>query len=583
MEPKEILQKAEKYILMEEHPVFLEEVKQLIADNNIKELSERFWRDLDFGTGGMRGLIGGGDNRINTYVIRKATQGLANYIISHVPASERAVAISFDSRHYSDVFAEEAALVLAANDIRVWLTPALRATPFLSYAVRELGCCAGIMVTASHNPAGYNGYKVYWSDGAQVVPPHDKGIITEVRSVSGKVAAMNRTEAEQKNLLKMTDSNLDNAYRSMVSGQSLNSDLIRKQGKNIKVIYTPLHGTGTFHVEGVFKSMGIPLITVPQQREPDGDFPTVKYPNPETAEALQMGLELARREKADLLMATDPDSDRLGIAVPEGDEWVLLTGNQLGALLTDYIFRTLKEKGQLPANPAFINTVVTSEFQNRIAESYGAASFRVLTGFKYIGEKIRQFEADSTYSYVFGGEESYGFLVGTSVRDKDAVSAAAMTAEMALWNLNRGMTVMEHLKELWSKFGYWQELLISREFQGQAGVETMNALMSSLRSAPPADIAGKPVSLMRDYQEGTTLDMSSGKKERDIQLPSSNVLQFVLQDGSIITARPSGTEPKIKFYASCYVDKARELEQARAEVSRYFQDLEVWLNGIMEN
>ncbi len=448
MTHEEILKKARAYMELEEHPVFLEEVGKLVEERNFSELSERFWRELDFGTGGMRGLIGGGDNRMNTCVIRKATQGLANYIISHVPEDERAVAISFDSRHYSDVFAEEAALVLAANNIRVWLSPRLRATPFLSYAVRQLGCCAGIMVTASHNPAAYNGYKVYWSDGAQVVPPHDKGIIAEVRRVSGKVAAMKRSEAEKRGLLKMTGSGLDEAYHNMVVAQSLQPELVKENGRDIKVIYTPLHGTGTFHVEAVLGAMGIPVTTVPGQREPDGDFPTVKYPNPEMADALEMGLALAREEKADLLMATDPDSDRLGIAVPDGSEWVLLSGNQLGALLTDYIFRSLREQGQLPANPAFVNTIVTSEFQNSIAASYGAACFRVLTGFKYIGEKIRQFEADSTFRYVFGGEESYGYLVGTEVRDKDAVSAAAMTAEMALWNRQRGMSVMAHLKEL---------------------------------------------------------------------------------------------------------------------------------------
>jgi len=578
MTNEELRRKAERYMELEENPDFRDEVSALLDAGDAEELSDRFWRELDFGTGGLRGVIGGGDNRMNTYVVRKATQGLANYIIGHVAEQERGVVVACDSRRYSDVFAEEVARVMAANGIKTWLFSSLRPTPVLSFAVRRLGACVGIMVTASHNPAEYNGYKVFWSDGAQVVPPHDTGIITEVRKVSGPVEAMDRSAAQERGLIRIIDEEVDGPYHDMVVAQSLNPELIRQRGHELKVVYTPLHGTGTVPVETVLGRLGLEVITVPEQREPDGDFPTVDYPNPEMAPALEMALNLARREDADLVMATDPDADRLGIAVPEDGRWNLVTGNQLGAMLTDYIFRTMKEQGSLPANPAFVNTIVTSEFQNAIADSYGATSFRVLTGFKYIGEKIRQFEADNAHTYVFGGEESYGYLVGTAVRDKDAVSAASMTAELALWNRSRGKTVMDHLKELWARFGYWEEMLISRNFKGQQGQETMASLMESLRSDPPKDIAGVAVNAVRDYRDGTTRNMDGGESVRDIHLPSSNVLQFVLADGSLVTARPSGTEPKIKFYASCRYADGSDAPAAHQALGRLFSGIEDWVN-----
>ena len=573
----EIRNRAEEYLKLEEHPDFADEIRRLLESGDDEELNDRFWRELDFGTGGLRGIIGGGNNRINPYVIRKATQGLANYIISRVAREEWGVAIACDSRNFSPEFAEEAARVLAANGIKAWLFTSLRPTPVLSYAVRQLGACAGIMVTASHNPAAYNGYKVFWADGAQVVPPHDKGIIAEVRKVSGAVDAMDRAEAEKAGLIIPVDREVDGPYQDMVIGQSLNPAMVKESGTDLKVVYSPLHGAGTIPVETVLGELGIRVITVPEQREPDGDFPTVDFPNPEIAPALKMSLDLAGKENADLVMATDPDADRLGIAVPDNGKWILVSGNQLGALLADYIFRSRKEQGQLPANPAFVNTIVTSEFQNRIADSYGATSFRVLTGFKYIGEKIRQFEAEDTYAYVFGGEESYGYLVGTSVRDKDAVSAASMTAEMALWNRSRGKSVMDHLKELWARHGYWQEMLISRDFKGQSGQETMESLMTALREDPPAEIAGVGVLSMRDYRDGTTRNIADKSVQQDIHLPSSNVLQYVLEDGSLVTARPSGTEPKIKFYASCRSDKGTEPEAAAADLADMFEGIDKWV------
>lgn len=581
MKENEIQAKANTYLELEENSVFREEVRSLLDSGNLSELNERFWQELDFGTGGLRGVIGGGNNRINTYTIRKATQGLANYIISHLPAEERGVVIAYDSRHYSDVFAEEAARVMAANGIKAWLFTSLRPTPVLSFAVRQLAACAGIMVTASHNPAKYNGYKVFWSDGAQVVPPHDKGIIGEVRKVTSRVAAMERGKAERAGLIIPIDSKIDDAYRTMVVKQSLNPALVKTHGSTLKIAYSPLHGVGAVPVESVLGELGLTVMTVPEQREPDGDFPTVEFPNPEIAPALAMALDLAKKENANLVMATDPDADRLGIAIPDGDDWCLLSGNRLGALLADYIFRTCKETGRLPANPAFVNTIVTSEFQNRIADYYGVTSFRVLTGFKYIGEKIRQFEADNLHSYVFGGEESYGYLVGTAVRDKDAVSAAAMTAEMALWNQQRGMTLLNHLEELWGRFGYYDETLISRTFESQEGQKLMSGLMESLRANPPKSIASIQVDEMRDFRDGTTWKSASGQSKKDIVLPSSNVLQFVLADGSLVTARPSGTEPKIKFYASCRSVKGDNIPAAREELERKFTGIQEWVNTLI--
>jgi len=578
MTNEEIRAKAETYLKHEENQIFRDEVTELLKAEDWEQLSDRFWRELDFGTGGLRGLIGGGDNRMNTYVIRKATQGLANYILSHVAESERGVVIAYDSRRFSDLFAEEAARVMAANHIRTWLFTSLRPTPELSFAVRQFGACAGIMVTASHNPAAYNGYKVFWSDGAQVVPPHDKGIIGEVRNVTGDVPAMERMEADKAGLIISVDREVDEPYHDMVVGQSLNPDLVKAEGQNLKVVFTPLHGTGLVPVETVLGRLGIDVVTVPEQREPDGNFPTISFPNPEMAPALKMALDLAKDQDADLVMATDPDADRLGIAVPDGGEWKLISGNQLGSMLADYIFRTRKSQGRLPANPAFVNTIVTSEIQNRIAESYGATCFRVLTGFKYIGEKIRQFEADNTYSYVFGGEESYGFLVGTAVRDKDAVSAASMTAEMALWNRNRGKSVMDHLRELWARFGFWKEILISRDFEGQKGQDIMASLMDSLREDPPKDIASVAIESMRDFRNGTTMKISDGSVAKDIMLPSSDVLQFVLADGSLVTARPSGTEPKVKFYASCRSDLGSDPAAAEGELDGLFSGIENWVN-----
>ena len=579
----EIQSKARDYIRFEENEGFRKEMEDLLSSGNEQELSDRFYTDLSFGTGGLRGVIGAGYNRMNTYVVRRATKGLAEYIVKTVPAESASVVIAYDSRNYSDVFALEAALVLCTEGVKVYLFESLRPTPELSYALRELKAVSGIVVTASHNPPEYNGYKVYWDDGGQIVPPHDKGIIDQVREVSGKIPVITEKEARDKGLLVTIGKEIDDKFVEMIKGYSLNPELMMREGKNLKVVYTPLHGTGTMLVERILSEMGIQVTTVPEQREPDGNFPTVDFPNPEEASALKLGLDLAKKDRADLLMGTDPDSDRLGIAVPgPGGEFVLVNGNELGSLLADYVFSQHMEKGTMPDKPAMVKTIVTTELQARIATSYGAACYDVLTGFKYIADKIKKFEEETGESYVFGGEESYGYLIETEVRDKDAVSAAFMTAEMALYNRSRGWSVLDHLNDIHRRYGYFKEILISKYFKGQKGLEIMNGLMETLRTNPPNAFGSLSVLSLKDYKDGTTTSLSGGTKLKDIDLPSSNVLQFLLDDGSVVTARPSGTEPKIKFYASCCTDPGGELDRAKDEVGEKLEGIRVSLNSIIE-
>ena len=581
MNTGELKLKAENYLQLEKNEHFRKEVADLLKAEEWEDLNDRFFMDLSFGTGGLRGVIGGGLNRMNPYTVTKATQGLAEYVVKNVPEADRKVVISYDSRHFSDLFAEMAALVFAGNGIKTWLFTSLRPTPELSYAVRKLGCAAGVMVTASHNPAEYNGYKVYWSDGGQITAPHDQGIINEVRAVTDTINVADKEEALKSGMLTMIDKEIDDPYLDMIIAESLRPEMVKEKGKDLKVVFTPLHGCGTIPVETALSRMGIEVITVKEQREPDGAFPTVAFPNPEITPAMKMALEYAEREKADLVMGTDPDADRLGIAVPEGDGYTLITGNQLGCLLADYIFHSRKELGKMPPNPAFVNTIVTTDLQIKIAESYGAATFKVLTGFKYIGEKMREFEEDNSYQYIFGGEESYGFLVERDVRDKDAVSAATMAAEMALWNVAQGRTVLDHLNDIYKRFGYYEETLISQYFKGQSGLHIMDKLMSDLRTAPPETLGGIAVSAMKDYKDGTTRNLKTGEMDTDIDLPSSNVLQFVLEDGSLVTARPSGTEPKIKFYASICGVEGQELAEAKKDVAAKIRALEADINKMI--
>ncbi|HEX2959310.1 MAG TPA: phospho-sugar mutase [Chitinispirillaceae bacterium] len=580
---EELVAKARQYIEKEMNPFFRDQVNDLLREKNFSELNDRFYTELAFGTGGLRGVIGGGYNRMNPYMVRKSTQGLANYVKKFVADIKNSSAvIAYDSRNFSDVFAREAALVLCANGIKTFLFTSLRPTPELSFAVRELKATVGIVVTASHNPPEYNGYKVYWNDGAQVVEPHDNGIISEVRSVSGPIPSITVEKATADGLLKMIDKEIDERFISMVMGCSLRPELVKKQGKDLKVVFTPLHGTGAMPVSESLRRMGIEVIFVPEQKEPDGNFPTVPYPNPEEASAMKLSLELARKVKADLVIGTDPDADRLGIAAPDGDDFVLITGNQLGALLADYIFSTRKELGTLPKKAAFVKTIVTTELQRLIAESYGAQSFDVLTGFKYIGEKIREFDQqDDSPQYMFGGEESYGYLVNTAVRDKDAVSAATMTAEMTLYHRSQGRTLLDQLNVIWKKYGYFEEALVSGTFKGESGLNTMKVLMEKLRKDPPATFASQAVSMVKDYRDGTTLHVSKKERKKNIDLPSSNVIQFILADESVVTARPSGTEPKIKFYASCRSNPADSLENGKKIVKQKILSIRNALNTLI--
>lgn len=578
METREIQKKAREYIELETDPDFKKEVEDLLKDKNWEELSDRFYTELEFGTGGIRGKIGGGFNRINSYVIRRATEGLANYILA-AGFAHPSVVIAYDSRRYSPEFAAEAALVLARKEITAYVFSSLRPTPELSYAVRELGASAGIVITASHNPPAYNGYKVYWSDGGQIVPPHDKGIIAEVLKVKGAVLKADSAEAEASGRLRYIDTEIDEKYYQVIKNHSIHPEVFEKFGNSCKVVFTPLHGTGAKPVMKILGDMGLKVIPVPEQLEPDGNFPTVDYPNPEEASAMQMALELARKEGADLVMGTDPDADRLGIAVPDEKEYRLITGNQLGVLLADYIFSQLKEAGKLPPKPALVKTVVTTELQTLIAESYGAETFNVLTGFKYIAEKIREFE-NTRFQYIFGGEESYGYLIGTEVRDKDAVSAAAMTAEMALYHFSKGKTVLKRLRELYITYGYFKEILISKTLEGREGKEKIVSIMKTLREDIPEKFGGPRIITVRDYQRGK--EFSTGEaKEADIGLPKSNVLQFITEDNSIISVRPSGTEPKIKFYASARAKPGMDPEKAEPEVDAKLKAIERDIEDLM--
>ncbi|MCL1817625.1 MAG: phospho-sugar mutase [Spirochaetaceae bacterium] len=556
MERTELQKRIDAYLENEETPVFRDEVKNLLSAGNWEELEDRFYRDLEFGTGGLRGVIGGGTNRMNTFVVRRATQGLGAYVLEHAAGKECSAVIAYDSRRYSDAFSLEAARILATMGIKTYLFTSLRPTPVLSFAVRRLGASTGIVVTASHNPPQYNGYKAYWSGGGQVVPPHDTGIIDKVLTVSEVIKSLSAEELMRKGLLVMIDREIDEPYAQMVKDAMLRPQLLREKGKDLKIVYTPLHGTGRVPVETILGSLGVTVTTVPEQREPDGNFPTVSYPNPEEASAMKLALELGKKTKASLVLGTDPDADRIGIAVPDAKgEYVLVTGNQLGVLLADYIFMTRKELGKMPAKPAFIKTIVTTELQRKIAESYGVTSFDVLTGFKWIAALMESFESNSDpeyagYAYICGGEESYGYLLTTEVRDKDAVSAAVMVAEMAVYLTAKGQTILDYLYELYRRHGWYRETQISKGFAGASGAQLMAGLMTRLRESPPKTLGGIAVKIIKDYKDGTSLDTASGAKTKDLKLPSSNVLQFILESGTVVSARPSGTEPKIKFYVS---------------------------------
>lgn len=544
MDKSEILKRAQEYIAAEKDERFSNEIKELIEKEDFAELEDRFYQTLEFGTGGLRGIMGGGTNRMNTLEINMATQGLANYVLKAFPEKAKdgtlSAVIAYDSRLNSDVFAEATALIFAANGIKAYLFSGLRPTPELSFAIRQLKAQTGVVVTASHNPRMYNGYKAYWDDGAQVIEPHDKGIIEEVNKVS-EVKSMTKEEALASGKLVMIDKEIDDKFWDMCKAQLFRPELIKEKAKDVRIVYTPLHGTGAMHVEKVLGDLGLNIITVPEQREPDGNFPTVEKPNPEEKPALTLAVELAKKEKADGVMATDPDSDRFGTAFPDKDgNFVLLSGNQMGALLIDYILLSRKELGKMPVNPTVIRSIVTSPFGDYICKKHGVKMLECLTGFKWIAAVEANFEKDNSASYVFGLEESYGYKVETEVMDKDGVSAAAMCAEMILYWRSQGKSLLEHLDDLYKEFGYFEDRAISQNFPGASGSETMKAMMSSMRANSPKTLGGEKVVKVRDCLA-------------DPELPKSNVLQFYLESGTIVSARPSGTEPKIKFYINSMI------------------------------
>ena len=526
-----------------------EELKNIAEDDN--EIKERFYMDLEFGTAGLRGIIGAGTNRMNIYVVRRATQGLANYI-AKVDKKSQGVAIAYDSRHMSPEFAEEAALCLAANGIKAYIFESLRPTPELSFAVRHLGCVAGINVTASHNPPEYNGYKVYWEDGAQSTPPHDSGIMGEVKSISdwNTVKTMDKAEAEKAGLFQVIGKEVDDAYMAELKKQVLHMDAIKAEGKNLKVVYTPLHGTGNIPARRILKELGFENVYVVKEQElPDGDFPTVSYPNPEAAEAFELGLKLAKEVDADLVLATDPDADRLGVRVKDKNgEYHDLTGNMSGCLLANYEISQKKAiNGSLPEDGALIKTIVTTNLADAIAKGYGVKLIEVLTGFKFIGQQILGFEQSGKGSYLFGFEESYGCLIGTYARDKDAIVATMALCEAAAYYKTQGKTLWDAMIEMYEQFGYYKDAIQSVTMKGIEGLQKIQEIMNSLRQNPPAEFAGHKVVAVRDYKADTITDVITGAV-KPTGLPNSNVLYYELTDDAWVCVRPSGTEPKVKFY-----------------------------------
>ena len=550
-------------------------IKQLQQTNG-DELADAFYRNLEFGTGGLRGIMGIGTNRMNKYTVGMATQGYANYLKKSFPSQDVRVAIAHDSRNNSRFFAETVANVFAANDIKVFLFEDLRPTPELSFTIRQLGCQGGVVCTASHNPKEYNGYKAYWDDGGQLVPPHDKAVIAEVE----KIADVNdvKWSGGEANIT-IIGKELDEAYINMVKHLSVYPEVIQEQ-KDLKIVYTPIHGTGIKLVPQVLKEFGFENVTiVEEQAVPDGNFPTVVYPNPEEKEAMSIGLKKAAEIDADILCATDPDADRVGIGVKNTKgEWVLMNGNQTAVLAFNYMIESRKEKGLQQPNDMVVKTIVTTNMIDVIAEKSGVKCYNVLTGFKWIAELIKEKEA--TENYVVGGEESYGLMIGSQLRDKDAVSAVALLCEMAAYEKSKGRSLYRKMLDLYVQFGYYQEDLISITKKGRNGQQEIAEMMEGFRANPPKELAGSKVVELLDYDKQVKTNLTNGNSEK-ITLPKSNVLQFITEDGSKISARPSGTEPKIKFYFSVKtdlpsVDKFEETQQkAKAKIDRIITEMKL--------
>lgn len=543
------------------------ELKAIEGDEN--EIKERFYMDLEFGTAGLRGIIGAGINRMNIYVVRRATQGLANYIIKQ-GAADKGVAIAYDSRNMSPEFAMEAAMTLAANGIKAYKFESLRPTPELSFAVRELGCVAGINITASHNPPEYNGYKVYWEDGAQFTPPHDKGVTEEVLAIEdlSSVKTTDEASAIAAGNYEVIGKEIDDKYIAQVKAQVVNQKAIDEMQDQIRIVYTPLHGTGNIPARRVMKEIGFTHVyVVPEQELPDGNFPTVSYPNPEAKEAFELGLKLAKEKDADLVLATDPDADRLGVYVKDAKsgEYIPLTGNMSGSLLCEYVLSQKQAEGKIPTDGQVVKSIVSTNLIDAVAKAYGAELIEVLTGFKWIGKQILKNETTGTGTYLFGMEESYGCLIGTYARDKDAISATAALCEAAAYYKQKGMTLWDAMVAMYEKYGYYKDSVKSIGLSGIEGLAKIQSIMETLRNNTPAEVGGYKVVSARDYKLDTIRDMETGAV-KPTGLPASNVLYYDLEDGAWICVRPSGTEPKIKFYFGVKGTSLEDADQKEADL-----------------
>ncbi len=541
-----------------------EELRNLAGDE--KEIEDRFYRQLEFGTGGLRGMIGAGTNRMNIYTVRQATQGLANYILAQ-NGQDKGVAIAHDSRIMSPEFAREAALCLNANGIKTYLFESLRPTPELSFAVRELGCISGIVITASHNPREYNGYKVYWEDGAQITPPHDKNILAEVAKVTefSMVKTMEEDAARAEGLFNIIGTDFDDKYIAQLKKQSIHPEIIPEMAKDMKIVYTPLHGTGNIPVRRVLRELGFTQVyVVEEQKKPDGTFPTVPYPNPEDENAWTLAMKLAKEVDADIVLATDPDADRLGVHAKDTKtgEYISFTGNMSGMLIAEYILRERTKTGSMPENPALVETIVTTDMAKVVAAEYNTALIEVLTGFKYIGEQIRRFDETGAHHYVFGLEESYGCLAGTYARDKDAPVAVMMLCEVAAYYKKQGKTLWDAMLDMYEKYGYYKEGLATVTLKGIDGSQKIQKMMNEFRQNPPKKLGDFEVLAYRDYKEDVRKDLATGKTE-STGLPTSNVLYYEMEDNVWCCVRPSGTEPKIKFYFGV---KGNSLEDAEKKL-----------------
>ncbi len=555
------------------------ELQLLIDNKDEKELVDRFYKELDFGTGGMRGVIGAGTNRMNIYTVGKSAQGIANYLLQGGRnKKDLSVVISYDSRHFSDVFSLRSALIFAGNGIKSYLFSHLQTTPLLSFAIRYLKAKAGVMVTASHNPPEYNGYKVYYEDGAQVLPPHDKGIISEVRAIQSvdEIKIMDKQEALDKGLLQYIGNEINESYFDTLF-KSIDF-LVNKSDheKLIKIVYTPLHGTGNIPVREALKRMGYSVAVVPQEEMPNGDFPTVKYPNPEEADALKLAIQQAKDTKSDLVLATDPDCDRVGIAVKDHrGEFILFNGNQVGVILSHFLFSKLKEKNLMPANPLLVKTIVSTDMTDGICQDFGVEFEEVLTGFKYIAEKVKKYHEleEGSKKFLFGFEESYGYTFGDYVRDKDAVSSCLLISILADECKKMNITLIEYLNNLYRKYGYYLETLKSLTLKGKEGVEAIQTIMEYFREHPLKEIHRSRVVKIRDVERRKIYDIVQNR-ELDLDLPVSNVLTYYMENGSKVTLRPSGTEPKIKFYFSFHQkNNGTPLEDIKSSTEQLLENI----------